>query len=106
MSSTDRRIAREPLAAVMVCDHDDCLTCCPPTLEALRPLVARTPRAILIRTGCLHPNDPCPDSGEACGVRLQHCTDDLRPLGASVAASGTTRATYRQVQAWLDQPRP
>ncbi|MCY7401063.1 MAG: hypothetical protein LH477_08905 [Nocardioides sp.] len=106
MSSTDSGIASEPLAAVMVCDHGGCLNCGPPTLEALRPLVARTPRAILIRTGCLHPSDPCPASWETCAVRLQHCTDDLSPLGPSVAVIGTTRATFRQVQAWLDQPRP
>jgi hypothetical protein len=105
MTRSDGGVPPDPIAAVMVCSHGACTTCGPPTLEALRPLVARSPRAMLVATGCVHPHGTCPASSEACGVRLQHCTDELRPVGPSVAVAGTTRATYRQVAAWLDQPR-
>jgi len=104
MTSNQSGVAHEPIAAVMVCGSGACTTCGPPTLEALRPLVARSWRAVLISTGCLHPDGRCPGSPTACGVRLQHCTHELRPLGPSVAVAGTTPATFRQVEAWLDQP--
>ena len=106
MTNTDGGVRPGPIAAVMVCSHGHCVSCGPLTLEALQPLVAQSPRAILIRTDCVHPHGRCPASSGACGVRLQHCTEDLRPLGASVAVAGTTKAIFRQVEAWLDQPPP
>jgi hypothetical protein len=107
MFSDEVDVSPEPLAAVMVCSHGDCASWAPTTLEALRPLVARSSRAVLIRTGCLHPHGPCPATPECACVRLQLCTDDLRrPLGPGVAVAGTTRATYRKVEAWLDQAPP
>jgi hypothetical protein len=106
MRSDEHEVSSEPIAAVMVCSHGDCGDCAPLTLKALRPLVALTPRAILIRTGCLRPHEPCSATPGSSAVRLQLCTSDLRPLGPSTVVVATTRATYRRVQSWLDQTPP
>jgi len=93
------------LAAVMVCQESSCASHGPATVDALRPLVARTPRAVLISTGCLHPHSTCPSSEGSpgsCGVRLQRCTEDLQALTTAVSVTGTPRVTYRLVQDWLD----
>ena len=95
-------VAPDQFAAVMVCHAGRCANRGASTLDALRPLVARTSRAILIRTGCVHPHSRCPTSSAASGVRLQVVSDELSPLEPSVAVSGTLGVTYREVQAWLD----
>ncbi|QWC84541.1 hypothetical protein KLP28_13335 [Nocardioidaceae bacterium] len=95
-----------PIAAVMVCEHGDCAHGSSDVVEALRPLVVRTPRAMLVRTACLHPDGGCGlDEGGAgsCWVRMQQCTGDLRPMGASTAVQGAVAATYREVERWLDR---
>lgn len=95
--------ALDQLAVVMVCCAGRCASRGIPTLAALRPLVARTSRAILMRTGCVQPHRRCPTPPTSCGVRLQLCGADLRPLEPSMAVAGTLGGIYRQVQAWLDE---
>lgn len=102
MASTDHGVAPDLLAAVMVCSQGDCARFGPSTLDALRPLLAGTPRAILMSTGCLHPGGQCPGVLEVGGVRLQLCANELRPQAPSMAVVGPMSATYRQVEGWLD----
>ncbi|MCM0622826.1 hypothetical protein [Nocardioides bruguierae] len=107
--SRTRHTAEQPLAAVLVCADEACGGCGAAALEALRPLVAHTPRAVLVRSGCVHPRGGCRDRGpDAPSVRLQRCTGDprtgLRPHGPSHAVDGASTAeAYRQVERWLDE---
>lgn len=102
VSGDSGETAPDQLSAVMVCAAGRCEGQGAPTLDALRPLIARTPRAILVRTGCVHPHSRCPTSPAACGVRLQICSDELSPVEPSVAVAGTIAVIYREVQTWLD----
>lgn len=90
------------LAAVMVCHEGRCAAPGASALDALRPLIARTPRAILLRTGCVHLHSQCPSLPAVSGMRLQVCSDELKPLEPSVAVAGTLSVMYREVEAWLD----
>lgn len=94
------------IAAVMVCERGDCAHGSDDVVEALRPLVRRTPQAMLVRTACLQPHGACDGHVEAvgsCWVRMQQCTRDLRPVGASTAVRGSASAAYRRVERWLDR---
>jgi len=103
-----------PLAAVLVCGG----ACCAghqegpgddggqrghAVLDALKPLVRRTPHAVLIRTACLHPHDDCPGDHGACAVGLQLCDAHLEPLAPCTPVTGTASTTYRRVEEWFDE---
>jgi len=95
-----------PLAAVLVCGG----ACCAgqsngghPVIDALKPLVRRTPHAVLIRTACLHPHDDCPGDHGACAVGLQLCDAHLAPLSPCTPLAGTAATAYRRVEAWFDE---
>ncbi|GGF31133.1 hypothetical protein GCM10011519_00690 [Marmoricola endophyticus] len=91
-----------PLCAVLVCTHGGCAGAGARHLEALRPLVARSHHAVLVRTGCLSPHQACgPDLGSAT-VRMQHCTRRLEPLGPGRSIRTGPSPTYREVEHWLD----
>lgn len=89
------------LAAVMVCAGRECGHHDTAVLGALKPLVARTPRAVLIKTDCLAPRH-CPREAHVCAVRLQLCDASLRPVRAAASVALPVQAAYRCVEAWLD----
>ena len=94
--------------AVMVCGHGGCAGGSSDVVEALRPLVVRTPQAMLVRSACLHPAGACDGDAESaggCWVRMQQCTAELRPMGASTAVRGSATAAFRSVEEWLDRDR-
>ena len=92
------------ITAVMVCGHGHCAGGSHDVVDALRPLVVRTPRAMLVRSACLHPDGACGGDAEAagsCWVRMQRCTAELRPLGASRAVRKSASSAFRTVEEWL-----
>ena len=114
------------IAAVMVCEHAACADAGPGVVQALTPLVSRTPHALLLRTGCVQ-GPACAGHGDpgsashathgreereeheertGCWVRLQRCTQHLQPVGASMLTRGSSREAYRQVEEWLDATQP
>lgn len=87
---------------VLVCGHGPCAAAAEASLSALKPLVARSHRALLVRSGCHHPHDRCHPAPGTASVTLQHCSADLRPRGRARSLCEPASPTYRCVEHWLD----
>ena len=95
--------AVQSVKVVMVCSCSACVDVANEVLGELRPIVRQSTGTVLIRTVPACSGNDCVHSGAGAMIRLQVCTDRLRPIAPPTLVGPLRGRELDAVMRWLQE---